>query len=664
MLEVKRILCNSRTLILAFLLLFLHSVFFYYQCNTLKQNTLTGQQLEEYISGYPQYVETVIENAEEMLDNPLFNTENSFVYRNIVKTKTDYQKLLSVRPAAGENQGIITLVNFSLSGYLLLLIGIYFVTQFLTERQKGLFLLVRSTYNGRFSLTCQRILTLFLGVTLSGLMLFFSALIISLFAFPGTNLSRPIQSIPQFNSFTNALSIRHYLLLYLLYKITGVLLTCLLFYLCMSLFRSSLCAVLFGLTFTGEYLLYRILVPTSKFCILKYVNLYTLIFRPQDYGHYYNLNFFQCPVATSRIALTFALLFMLAFCIICIRRFTGQYPGQEQKGSPTLEKLSLFISKKKPCLTPFLWECRKILIDQKGLLIFAITLFLAWSSAKELHYYDYRTHYVTDWYEEYNGVVNDALVDEILSKKEFLTNKIARWEKALVRYYETLERYREKGFDLWQVEANIASMTQTIAEHKKILAGLEVVLEQASLELDCTKKTGITTYLMEPSCYELLFQKDYKTVQQNTLFILLTIILMFSGTMSCEKSSHMDTLLHTLYHGRRPLLFRKLFWVITISILCGLCFHMVQFIEIGHAMPYHDLQASIQSVPCMVHFPLPFTIFTYLIILYLGRVLLAFLMGAAVMFISNYSKNRMTTIALSIFFLLIPLVTISLFSVH
>ena len=137
MLELKRILWNRRSLLLFGLLLFLHGVFFFFQCNEAKSNTLTGEALTEYIDGYEDYVKSVHENVDMMQENPLFGEKDSFVYRNLIKTGKDYAKLDGVLPVAGENRGIVTLLNFNLTNFVLLLVGIYIVLCFMAERRSG-----------------------------------------------------------------------------------------------------------------------------------------------------------------------------------------------------------------------------------------------------------------------------------------------------------------------------------------------------------------------------------------------------------------------------------------------------------------------------------------------------------------------------------------------
>lgn len=661
MAEMKRVLLGRKSLTLLIIVIFLHAVFFFYQCNDVKRDTLSGTELEEYVNGYQEYVSGVLTNAEEMLENPLFSNKNSHVYRNLVKTKQDFQGLLDITPIVGENRGVMAMIPFRLTGYLMLLMGIYYVLCFMAERQKGLYLLVRCTSRGRFPLSLERVFTLILGLFITGSLLFLTVLPVAMLRFPGANLSRPIQSIPEFSGVLSHVSIFGYLCLIMLRKILGCIVTCMLLYFCMSLLRSSLCILLFLGIFLGEYLLYALLLPTDRLCILKYVNLYTLIFSTQDYAHYYNMNFFGHPVLTGTSSDLVAAFAFLAFSLLALWQFAHQYPKAEGKRFPLLDRISAIISKKKPQLSPFLWECKKILFSQKALLILCMVLYLAWSSSQEISYRDYRSTYVLHWYEEFQGKIDETKLKDMQKQMDKLVKKLGKLEASLQHQQELLPMEIQKGHDTSKIAQNIASLMAAIREYNLNIKGLTEVQEHAQANYEFTKSSGITVDLLDPTCYELLLSKDYQTVRQNYLYVLLAVIFMFSGVMAIESSSNVKPLLHVLPRGGRPMLLRKLAIVFLLSVICALFIHFIQYIQIGKILPYHSMDAVIQSIPCVHYLPIIMTIRTYLILLYAFRCFLAFLLGIAVMTISHYSKNRSNTIALSVFLLVIPMVLLSYF---
>ena len=661
MAELKRVLLGRKSLLLLGILLLLHAVFFFYQCNEMKRETLTEDELQEYVDGYSLYVEGVLESSNEMLENPLFSNQTSFVYENIIKTAQDYATLQDIQPVYGENRGIMTMVPFQLTGYLLLLMGIFYVLSFMAERQKGLYLLVRCTYRGRMPLSFERIGTLILGITTCGSLFSLTILPIMLIRFPGTTLFRPVQSIPECSGVMSHVTIWGYLCMLVFRRILGCIVTCMLLYFCMSLLRSSLCVLLFLGLFLGEYLLYALLLPTDQLCILRYVNLYTMIFAPQDYAHYLNLNFFGTPILTGILSIRIALICFVLLSVLCVIQYGRQYPKAEGKRFPMLDSLSAWYSRKKLQLTPFLWECKKILISQKALLILVLIIYLAWTSSTEISYRDYRSKYVLKWYQTFGGTVNDQKLKDIDKQMVKLEEKLDMYEKSLVRQLEILEKYTIRGYDTSVVGSNVVRLRNTIKECKLSIRGLKVVRDHAKMDYEFTLESGISVDLIDPTFYELLLHKDYQTVRKNYLYVLIAIILMLSGVMSCETSSHVKPTLHVLYRGGRSMIARKVIIVFLLSVLCALSIHLIQFFQIYRIIPQDAQNVIAQSIPCVRYLPVIMSIRTYVILLYAFRALIAFGLGLIVMLISNYSKSRVNTIALSVFLMGIPMVLLSYF---
>lgn len=658
MYEIKRVLCSRKTFILFGMVLLLHGILFFYQCSDLKTNTLTGDELTYYIETYQEHVENAIVNSEDMLTNPLFSGASEFVTANLIKTGNDYKKLLGITPVLGENRGITTVLSFQLTGFAILLVGIYIVMSFLVEQKNGLFLLVRCTDGGRFKLTLTRIFTLAIGMLFSGFLLFYSIFIMSSIIFPSTDLSRPIQSIPEFSGVLSNISISTYLIGFIFKKTVACILICLLLYFLMSMLRSSLCIVLFILLAIAEYLLYALLLPTDSLCAFKYLNLYTIVFKGSDYGHYYNLNLFGNACGTEASSVVILLAGILLMTLLCIFRYSLYYPKVDHRSFKILEKISIFISKHKPVLTPTMWELKKILFSQKALVVLIITLVLAFSSAGELSYLDSRSPRLLDWYKTFYGAVDEEKMASLEDKQDALSKKLDRLEKSLVKLNEQYVDYLMKGFSTDGVSERINKTEKAIFDYKQNLIALDIIHQKASKGIELYRTKGILIFITDTTGYETLLDNDYLTTKQNYLYILIAVILMFSGVMACEKVSHMDTTLRTLYKGRGRLLARKLIIVFVISCICALAIHLIQLYEINKALPLENMEAPVQSIFCMMDFPLKMSIKAYLIALYAVRCLIAFGLSLIVMFISSKCRSRVSAIAFGVFFMIIPMVLI------
>lgn len=659
MLELKRILWNRRTLLLFGLLLLLHGVFFFFQCNEAKSNTLTGEALTEYVSGYEDYVDSVHENVAMMQDNPLFGEKDSFVYRNLIKTGEDYAKLTGITPVVGENRGIVTLLNFNLTNFVLLLVGIYIVLCFMTERQKGLYLLIRSTERGRTQLSLQRIGILGFGILTAAFLLFGSTLFMSMLLFPGCDLARPVQSVPELGGVIGRFSIGGYVLLFLLKKVMGCLIACLVLYFCMSLFRSSFCVAVFFLFFAGEYALYALIIPTAKWSALRYFNLYTYVFCGTEYAKYYNLNLFGHPVHIAKGADLLIFLGTAVMVLFCLFRYSRQYPKSEYGSLRIVEKMRAFVSRHKPSYSLTVWELKKVLLSQKALFLFAIMFYLAFSAASESNYLDFRSKYVTHWYEEYAGEINEEKIDALHGRKTEMEEKVSLWEDSLSKLRITLQRYLLEGKETWRVASSISDFERLIAEMTKEITGISIVISQAEEGYAYFQKSGNKIELIDPSVWELLFYNDKRTILRNYLYALLTVVLMLSGIMACEKSAHMEMLLHSFYKGRKQVLFRKIAIMLGICVVSMLSIHLIQYFQIGKALTYTDYDAKLQSIPCVRSFPLQVTIRQYLVLLYTFRTLFAAAAGGAVMFFSS-KFSRIATITFGVFLVILLMGLVSL----
>ena len=654
MLELKRILWNGKTMLLFGILFLLHGIFFAFQCNGEKSITPVGEELTAYLDGYDDYMVSVQENVVMMKENPLFSADDSFVYRNLIKTGEDYAKISDITPVSGENRGIMAVLQFNLSTFILLLIGVYIVLCFLAERQKGLYLLVRCTERGRTVLSLQRIGILFLGIFGAAVILYGSIFIISSVVFPGCDMSRPVQSIPELGSVIGYYSIGEYFLLYVLRKVMGCLFACLLLYFCMSLFCSSFCIVAFFLLMLGEYALYAFIIPTGRWSVFKYINLYTYTFCGTDYANYYNLNVFGKPLNIVGTSDLFVLAGTMVMVLVCAFQYARQYPRSEYRTLKVIEKLRVFVSRHKPSCSLMTWELKKVMFSQKGLFIMVLLIYLAYTASVESNYMDFRSKYVVHWYEDFAGEITEESVQSMYDTRTEMEEDIARWQASVLRLEENKMKNLMIGADTAMIERLIAGLQDSIQENERQITGLNVVLTQAEDGLAYSLETGRTVMLIDSGAYELLLHNDKQTISRNYLYTLLTVVLVLSGIMACEKASHMEMMLHSLYKGRRQTQVRKILIMLGVCVVATLSIHLVQYFQIGEVLAFTDKEVLAQSIPCVRDFPFAITIEQYLYFIYAVRVATSILMGSAVMYLSS-KFSRITTLAFGVFLLIVPM---------
>lgn len=209
------------------------------------------------------------------------------------------------------------------------------------------------------------------------------------------------------------------------------------------------------------------------------------------------------------------------------------------------------------------------------------------------------------------------------------------------------------------IDRLISGLEESIQENERQIIGLNVVLEQAEDGLEYSLRTGNTVMLIDSGAYELLLQNDKQTISRNYLYTLLTVVLVLSGIMACEKASHMEMMLHSLYRGRAQTMVRKIVIMLAVCIVTTLSIHLVQYFQIGEVLTFTDKEVLVQSIPCVRNFPFAITIGQYLYFIYGVRMVMSVLMGSAVMYLSS-RFSRITTLAFGVFLLIVPMGLVAL----
>ncbi len=654
--EFLRVIRNKKTILFVLILLLINVTFCLFQCNDSKEITLTGGELTEYLDGYDDFLAETLDNASGMLGNALFAKTASFARKNIEKSAADYGALQKLVPEAGENRGIVIYTKFQLTHFLVLGFVIYLVLRFLEEEKKGLQLLVRSTPRGRIPLFLMRLCTLLFGAAAISFLLYGSTLLVVQLRYPGADLGRAIQSVPEFVKTTYQISIREYLLYDMLLKALAASVTGLFLY-AVSMFTTPMVALAaFAVTFGVEYLCYLTIVPTSVLAGVKYINLCALLLGRDGFINYLNLNFFGKPILILELQLWFAVLFLFLLPTISLPACAGNRAKTVGGLASRLDKVSAWMSRHRRPVGGFTWEARKLLGKQMGFVILALTAYLAYSASLESRYADLRNPYEMMWYEEFAGPITEESISAMEQTRADMEEDCLKLEASIARLQERLTKLMmEKPGDpsISSVSLEIEKREEQLWELQKKIRGLNIVLPRAYSGLEYTLETGRELWLLEPYTYELLLESDSKTYERNRLYVLLAVVVAFSGCMAYESKAKMEPVLRTSYRGKRTVAY-KVIIVVLFSAVTALGIHMIQFVQIGEVFPYHSMDCPVQSIECMRSVPFTISIRGYLVLLYGWRCLYAAAMGLVTMLVSRLVKDRVACIALCAAGLLVP----------
>ena len=249
----------------------------------IAQIILHNGNADEYKKKYPK----LYDNAAglDLNDDELFN--RSVMLSNI-------QAQLSHI----DNKAVEAATSYEVSSYILLIIVLLVnILMFSVEREKGLYILVRSTAKGRLSTIACKLLVV-LSVTAVVSLLFYASNIMTAGTVYGFgDLSRPVQSSELFLNCALNVTMLEYLILWVLGK---TLLLCSLSMLTAFLFvvikSSAKTYLILAAALIFEFSCFIFIDGSSVLASLKFINIFYLISGNNIFGCYQNVNIFSQPI--------------------------------------------------------------------------------------------------------------------------------------------------------------------------------------------------------------------------------------------------------------------------------------------------------------------------------------------------------------------------------
>ncbi len=641
--EFRRIFFSRRMIFAWFIGLFLCGVFFCYECESSKEITLSGEELQSYIDSYPDFLQSVKDNAENVGMLAAISDNSGFVRDNIEKTLDDYSRLEGTTLAEGENKGIVLFSNFVLGDAIIMTMVLVVLLLFAEEKSKGLSMLVRCTKNGRSRLILERAGILAVTSLVASFLVTATCMILSHGLCGEVVFSRPLQSVPEFSMCAFPITIGEYLLLTILIKALAAFAFGL-FVLLLLVWLEAIPAILAGagMMFV-EYLGYTLILGTDKLSGAKLANVMALLRTEIFFKNYYNINFFGHAVGF--LTFSAAIMGVVAMGLVILSAIFSAKCTENCLRIGLINKIKVWCSLHAPNPPLFFWELRKVFFSQRGILIVAAVLYFAASSGLEYRYYSYVDTEREYYYEKYAGTITK---EKIALMQEDYDEIIGLYRKAAeeIKYLQAHDPENERILTLMQTCYDLGEKAQAVEE----------IMENASGAFDYSMKTGVETQLVKPDAYQRLFVTDVSTTNKNSMFLILGIVGLFSGLMACEKERNMSLWLQTLFKGRKTLLIRKLGVIaLTVPVLV-LGVSWAQFYQVQEAVGFNDLGATAQSISLFREIPFPISIGGYMVLVFIIRILFAFLIGGLVAGISALVPNRVLCLFISFVLLVVPMV--------
>lgn len=527
-----------------------------------------------YIDQYETFIEDMQARADSQLKFSIFSKHGTFAYNNIAKTPSDFEHLKGTEIIPGFDLGLNFATTFELTDYLtLFLVILVCITLYSVEREKGLTILVKSTPNGRAETLFAKLFVTAVTVAVFTVLYYVSTLAVSEFAFGLGDLSRSIQSVPEFMNCNLKVSVFEYLCLWVAQKVLTLCGVSMIFALLFTLIKSTnITYIVLALLLGAEFACYNFIDPLAPLNHFKYINIFYYLSGNGLFGSYLNLNFFTQPVNVLWTYLGFVVL-----CFgVCTVASALAFSKQNQFGVKNpLGKFTDNIRRKVHIFsyntTVFGGECFKHYISSKAILVLLVLLFFAYGNFTD----DISITYSSGADVAYAAYMNELQGEVTEEKIEFLENEQAYFDSLYLEIEainsDTTLSEDEKNMKIMAIENILDTRGK----------GFESVMLQYSTITWVGEELGITPHFINKNIGTKLMASSSREWNNFTLLMVLSVFTL-SGVFAYEHKREMSKLISATQKGKGRLFFAKLSVAsITYTIIYILLYlpYMVNFIK-------------------------------------------------------------------------------------
>ncbi|MCL2637371.1 MAG: hypothetical protein FWD48_03280 [Oscillospiraceae bacterium] len=273
------------------------------------------------VNTYSAYLDRIDEEAARLLGSAIFGSDpDSFSSRNISKTQEDFEGMRGTEIRYDVNRGVTVLFNSPSSDLIILLLLVVLCIILITdEKDKRLFLIVKSTPKGHIHTILAKLAALAVSITFVSVLVFISGAAFAEYTFGLGDVSRSIQSVPLFFGSTLSVSVAGFMGVYLTAKTIALVCIGIAIMLIAIHAKHSIILMLVTILLAAVNIALSAIPLISGLNILRFLNLYSLI-RPQIiFGDYFNLNVLGSPVRVAPVFVVFGIAAFIALAVaVCI----------------------------------------------------------------------------------------------------------------------------------------------------------------------------------------------------------------------------------------------------------------------------------------------------------------------------------------------------------
>ena len=557
------------------------------------------------IKGYGGFLDYIKERCRSITGISFFADEDSFAYKNALKTETVYDNV-KINSLPFEVSEGVEIVLFNDISDILLVFAIFASAIFVFTKDKeiGILNLLHSYRKG-------------IGANLA----------IGGFTYGLGDLTRPIQSVNGFFECSFNLSLWQYLLITFIFKSLGGFLWGVLFAFICSFSGNN--AQIYGISVVvavTEVLLYTKISTLSNYGLLHDFNLVSFIKPDNIFSTYRNINLFNEPFNALIVipVVWTTLIALLIFAVV--KTFAGEKNREYRKIFLGIRRKSI----KHKVHGKLYYAFHKSLALQKtgylvaGWLVAVVIFHLSFTKPADLTDYYYKD-YTTD-----NSGAVTAQTDEVIRIDE--------------EYFSMLHE------ELMSSDTTIERMQEIQGELQR-----EGTLFMFKSRCKAIRDSKYDTEIFYDTGYKRAFGVNGNTESlQMALLIMIFTALAVSPLISFDRSRGLTSVIYSTASGNKSYLKHSIIVTVTLSVFASIAVMLPYLFNILSKYGMQGINLPVQSLEYFADFALPLNVWQYAFGLFLVRTVIFTICSLAMLLLSKHSKSRFSATLINVTVFVMP----------
>lgn len=580
------------------------------------------------IKGYGEFLDSIKERCRSITGISFFADEDSFAYKNALKTETVYDNV-KVNSLPFEVSEGVEVALFNDISDILLVFAIFAAAVFVFTKDKeiGILNLLHSYRKGRGSLCINKLGVLLIFSALANLVFMAANLAIGGFTYGLGDLTRPIQSVNGFFECSFNLSLWQYLLIMFIFKSLGGFLWGVLFAFICSFSGNN--AQIYGISViiaAAEVLLYTKISTLSNYGLLHDLNIVSFIKPDNIFSTYRNINLFNEPF-NALIVIPVVWTVLLALLILAVvKTFAGEKNREYRKISLGIRKKTA----KHKVHSKLYYAFHKALALQKTSYLIAV-----WLAAVVIFHLsftkpaDLTDYYYKDYTTDNSGAVT-AQTEEVIRTDE--------------EYFLTLHE------ELMSLDTTIERMQDIQGELQR-----EGALFMFKSRCEAIRDSKYDTEIFYDTGYKRAFDVNGNTEsKQMALLIMIFSALAISPLISFDRSRGLTSVIYSTASGKKSYLKHSIIVTVTLSVFASVAVMIPYFFNIFSKYGMQGITLPVQSLEHFADFALPLNVWQYALGLLIMRTMIFTLCSLAMLLVSKHSKSRFSATLINVTVFVMP----------